>query len=379
MIASVDRNRRILVVDDNRAIHQDFRKILMAQRNTSELDDMEAALFGKAPRNPTSDIEFQIDSAFQGEEAVDRVNTLKKQGKKYAAAFVDMRMPPGWDGVKTIEELWKADPTLNVVICTAFSDYSWSQITERLGVTDRLLILKKPFDRLEVHQLALCISEKAFQTEQASFKLDQLRQMVDEQTQALRIEVEERRAMEEELLHARESLRHQATHCVTTQIWNRRAILSILNETLQSTIAARREMSLLFVDIDHFKTINDTHGHLAGDMVLEEVARRLAAQLRKYDDIGRYGGEEFLAVLPACGDDVAPSVAERLRAAVASAPVMLENIAVPVTISIGMATNKPPDYWDVQELIGQADQALYLAKSDGRNCARHAHRSGLRR
>lgn len=129
-------------------------------------------------------------------------------------------------------------------------------------------------------------------------------------------------------------------------------------------------MSLLFVDIDHFKTINDTHGHLAGDAVLEEVACRLAAQLRKYDDIGRYGDEEFLAVLPACGVDVAPSVAERLRAAVASAPVTFADISIPVTISIGMVTNKPPNYWEVQELIGRADEALYLAKSDGRNCVR---------
>lgn len=152
---------RILVVDDNTTIHDDFRKILAPAGNggASELDDLERTLFG-APEETSELPAFAIDAAGQGEEALAMVQRARATGMPYALAFVDVRMPPGWDGIETIEHLWKADPALQAVICTAYSDYSWEDMVRRLGCTDRLLILKKPFDTIEVRQLAVALTTK---------------------------------------------------------------------------------------------------------------------------------------------------------------------------------------------------------------------------
>ena len=141
-------NRRILVVDDNQAIHQDFRKILCAPPASTTLDAMEAALFGGAATAPV-DPGFEVDSAFQGEEGLARVKAAVAEGRPYALAFVDIRMPPGLDGVETVSRLWEVDPDLQVVLCSAYADYSWEEMTQKLGLSQRLLILRKPFDAIE--------------------------------------------------------------------------------------------------------------------------------------------------------------------------------------------------------------------------------------
>ena len=153
-------NRRILVVDDNPAIHEDFRKLLVQTDSLgSMIDDDAANLFGER-HEATSPVTFELDSAFQGEEALAKVRQAIAKGTPHAMAFIDMRMPPGWDGVETIRRIWQVHPELEVVICTAYSDRSWSEIQEILGVSDHLLILKKPFDKVEVYQLALALTEK---------------------------------------------------------------------------------------------------------------------------------------------------------------------------------------------------------------------------
>jgi CheY-like chemotaxis protein len=145
---------RILVIDDNPAIHEDFRKILCHdRRSSSELDAQEAELFGSTPLLGAQS-EFEIDSAFQGEAGLARVYHAIQEGRPYALAFVDVRMPPGWDGIEVTPKLWVADPDLPVVICTAYSDYTWEEMFARLGTSDRTFILKKPFDREEVLQIA---------------------------------------------------------------------------------------------------------------------------------------------------------------------------------------------------------------------------------
>ena len=145
---------RILVIDDNPAIHEDFRKILCRDRTMgSILEAQEAELFGTSvPLGDQS--EFEIDSAFQGEAGLARVYHAIQEGRPYELAFVDVRMPPGWDGIQVTPKLWVADPYLPVVICTAYSDYSWEEMFARIGTSDRTFILKKPFDREEVLQLA---------------------------------------------------------------------------------------------------------------------------------------------------------------------------------------------------------------------------------
>src|SRR5258708_29310306 len=153
-------NQRILLIDDNPAIHDDFRKILMAEESSASMIDEEAGALLGGRRPMSHGPSFELDSAFQGEEALAKVKQALAAGKPPALAFVDMRMPPGWDGLETIRRIWNIYPDLEMVICTAYSDHSWQEIQQTLGTSDRLLILKKPFDKVEVQQLALALSEK---------------------------------------------------------------------------------------------------------------------------------------------------------------------------------------------------------------------------
>ena len=180
-----DQNRRILVIYDNTAIHEDFRKILCKQRAAkSDLTDAEAELFGdKAPQINLP--EFQIDSAFQGQEGLALIEKSIQEGRPYAMAFVDVRMPPGWDGVETTAQIWQRYPDLQVVICTAYSDYSWEEMLKKLGYSDRLVILKKPFDNIEVLQLAISMTEKWRLYQEAKLRLDDLERMVYARTTEL--------------------------------------------------------------------------------------------------------------------------------------------------------------------------------------------------
>jgi len=153
-------NRRILLIDDNPAIHDDFRKILVSEDTAISVIDAEAAAFFGETKLARAAVDFDLDSAFQGEEALAKVRKALAAGEPYAAAFVDMRMPPGWDGLETIRRVWQVYPDLETIICTAYSDHSWQEIQRVLGTSDRLLILKKPFDKVEVQQLALALTEK---------------------------------------------------------------------------------------------------------------------------------------------------------------------------------------------------------------------------
>jgi CheY-like chemotaxis protein len=153
-------NRRILIIDDNRAIHEDFTKILgPGEAQDSNFSALEDELFGETTPTATQE-RFEITSAYQGQEGLEKVRAAIAGGRPFAMAFVDVRMPPGWDGVETISRIWEISPNLQTVICTAYSDYSWEEIIERLGRNDRLLILRKPFDPVEVQQLACNLTEK---------------------------------------------------------------------------------------------------------------------------------------------------------------------------------------------------------------------------
>lgn len=149
------RNSRILIIDDNRAIHEDFRKILGPKpRMASDLAAIEDVLFGDGPSEAPPEDPFDITSAFQGQDGFELVKRAASDGSPFALAFVDVRMPPGWDGVQTVLSIWQVAPNLPVVICTAFSDYSTEEITAKLGTDDRLVILRKPFHPPDVQRLA---------------------------------------------------------------------------------------------------------------------------------------------------------------------------------------------------------------------------------
>jgi signal transduction histidine kinase len=178
---------RILIIDDNTAIHDDFRKILCPRQETSESDALASSLFDEEPAAPAPTPSFEMDSAWQGQEGLEKVRKAMDEKRPYALAFVDGRMPPGWDGVETIVHLWKAHPELQVVICTAYSDYTWEEIVQRVGQSDSLVILKKPFDTVEVLQLAHAMTKKWALSREARLKMDLLDKMVFERTRELAI------------------------------------------------------------------------------------------------------------------------------------------------------------------------------------------------
>ena len=181
---SAGGNRRILVIDDNKAIHDDFKKILVKKSASDNLAAAEAALFGD--EGPKLEFPgFEIDSAFQGREGLEMIEKSLAEKRPYAMAFVDVRMPPGWDGVETTAQIWKKYPELQVVICTAYSDYSWEAMLQKLGYSDRLVILKKPFDNIEVLQLAISMTEKWRLYYQAKLRLEDMDRLVSKRTSDL--------------------------------------------------------------------------------------------------------------------------------------------------------------------------------------------------
>ncbi|MBN1545743.1 MAG: diguanylate cyclase [Syntrophaceae bacterium] len=173
--------------------------------------------------------------------------------------------------------------------------------------------------------------------------------------------------LQKALLDKQEILKDQATHDPLTGLWNRAAINGILDKELDRAIRDRRCVSLIMADIDHFKRINDNFGHPTGDRVLKETTRRISETLRTYDAVGRYGGEEFICVLPGCKLQTASKIAERIRVAIESNDIDTGEGKISVTISLGVAAYRNGMDTGRDVLIKMADTALYLAKNNGRN------------
>ena len=181
------KNNRILVIDDNPSIHSDFKKILVAASfSAAGLDAATVELFGEQPTEVKS-ISFEIDSGFSGEEGLKLVQQSATNARPYALAFVDVRMAPGWDGIETTARIFQIDADIQIVICTAYSDYSWEKMIEKLGQSDRLVILKKPFDTVEVLQLAHAMTEKWELRQKARVRTEQLEEMVATRTRELQM------------------------------------------------------------------------------------------------------------------------------------------------------------------------------------------------
>lgn len=194
---NVAKHSRVLIIDDNPAIHDDFKKILGAPKESNfDFAKAEEELFGDS--SPTAGSEanaFLFDSAFQGKEGLELVQKSLATGERYSMAFVDVRMPPGWDGVETTAKIWEVDPDLQVVICTAYSDCSWDDMLNRLGRSDRLLILKKPFDTIEVVQLANSLTRKWQLLQESKNKVADLEGLVLARTQQMFQEQEKLRTI----------------------------------------------------------------------------------------------------------------------------------------------------------------------------------------
>lgn len=173
--------------------------------------------------------------------------------------------------------------------------------------------------------------------------------------------------LQEDLLEALKASEFQASHDSLTSLWNRAAALDTLHRELARSKREGSSVGVIIADVDHFKQINDAHGHLAGDAALREVARRMIASTRPYDSVGRYGGEEFIVVLPGTNLHSSGLIAERLRASFSDNPLKTDEGAFRVTISLGVAAFDTSSDWDVDSLIRAADAALYKAKNRGRN------------
>src|SRR5918994_7604487 len=183
--AHPDGNRRVLVIDDNTAIHDDFRKILCpSRRSDAALAESESMLFGSSEDQPAHS-SFELEFAPQGAEGVDMVRRACAVKRPYAVAFIDVRMPPGMDGIEAAARIWQLDPEIQIVICTAYSDHTWEQILKKLGRSDRLVVLKKPFDNIEVLQLADTLTQRWQSAQVMQRHLHTLQQIVADRSKDL--------------------------------------------------------------------------------------------------------------------------------------------------------------------------------------------------
>ena len=345
-------NRRVLVVDDNPDIHGDFRKVIgggLDQAGT--LAAAELALLGESsPAN--MNLGFEVDSAFQGQEGVARVKQALDEGRPYAMAFVDMRMPPGWDGLKTIEHLWAIDPDVQIVICSAHSDYNWTDVVARLNNSDKLLVVKKPFEAIEIMQSANALTRKWQNERILRNQVETLQQVVTARTQGLET--------------ANKQLRHLATHDVLTGLPNRVLMDDRIGQCIALADRQSQTFAVIVVDLDRFKVVNDSFGHRVGDELLREVAQRLKSVVREIDTVARLGGDEFVLIITQSPErDAIQAVASRIIE-VMQAPVRIAGVTIHTSPSIGIAFY-PHDASTTETLLAHADAAMYYAKQQGRN------------
>ena len=281
---------RILIIDDNPNIHRDFKTILIEEEENQSLNTLRSEIFGKDTVNRAPKNFYVLDFASQGEEGCQKISRACNEGCPYEVVFVDMRMPPGWDGLKTIEEIWKIDSRLQAVICTAYSDYSWSDITERLGKSENLLILKKPFDGAEVAQLASALTEKWVLAEQASVKMGQLESMVKERTDKLE-HINEK--LKEEIEERKQAQQIQAALIRTVDGINKdlRDFASIVSHDLKAPLRGIKSLATWILDdsAEQFTEEATEQMHLLLDRV--ELMHHLIDGVLKYSRAGRTEGE----------------------------------------------------------------------------------------
>jgi diguanylate cyclase (GGDEF)-like protein len=370
MRSEEQKSYRLLIIDDNESIHDDLRKILLPAQADAGLMEDETILFGSI--SPHS-VEFTVDSAFQGQEGLLLLQKAKDAGQPFVLAFVDIRMPPGWDGIETITHLWNTDPDLQVVICTAHSDYTWTDIENKLGISNNFVILKKPFDPIEVTQLVHALTSKWTSARQARLRMEELDLLVEERTAELNHAVNE-------LERAKRAAEQAALQDPLTKLPNRRLFQTRLNQALQHVLHQPADLcALLYLDLDGFKVINDSLGHLVGDEVLVEAARRLESCFRREctpefaprgeDIIARLGGDEFAVLMEKIRDvSDALRVAHRICDTLAE-PFSIRGREVVISCSIGITTSASR-YTAPENMLRDADTAMYRAKSLGRGgCA----------
>jgi len=274
------------------------------------------------------------NAGYQVQIAVDGAEALRAFEQQECPRLVVMDwMMPKMDGLEVCRAIRKLSPEPYIYIILLTSRGQQAEIIEGLeaGADD---YITKPFD------------------------LQELKARVRAGMRIL--------DLQEQIVTTREQLRVQATHDALTGLLNRRAILETLDKELARSAREGTQISVTMADLDHFKRVNDTYGHLAGDAVLREAAQRIQASMRVYDSVGRYGGEEFLVVSPGCGLPEAAEQAERLRKRISQEAVQVNDCAIPVTMSLGVVA-ATTEVRQPADLLRLADGALYAAKHGGRD------------
>ncbi|ARN84162.1 EAL domain-containing protein [Candidatus Nucleicultrix amoebiphila] len=471
-----EKHLRILIIDDNPEIHRDFIKILTSNRENTQLDSLEKQIFDDSQEKTTGQKIslplFEIDTVSQGQEGVEYINRALKEGNPYSLAFVDIRMPPGWDGIETIKHIWELDRDIQIVICSAYSDYTWEDTVRELGTNDNLLILKKPFDNIAVRQLACALTKKWQLTQESRIYTKYLEKAVDERSDSLQqslsliratlesstdailvldknesivdynnkliemwqfpqslLETQNNKIILEYVINALESpeefhtkllqlrekpdaitidvvklkngniyerysqphklndktigrvwsfhditrrahleskLEYQATHDALTNLPNRVLLMDRLLQGISQCERNNTQLAVLFFDLDRFKLINDSLNHEAGDELLKIISKRLKSNSRESDTLVRLGGDEFVLILTnITKSDQIARIARKLLAIIKE-PLVIAKREIITTASIGICVC-PKDGVTVEDLLRNADLAMYKAKESGGN------------
>lgn len=459
----------IIVIDDNPAIQQDFKKILTTDSTGVQFDEINKLLFGSELSSQAEMPSFEIDTASQGQTGVEHIQQAIEQGNPYTLAFVDVRIPPGWDGIETIKHIWELDKEIQIVICTAFSDYSWEETIAKLGMNDNLLILKKPFDSIAVRQLAAALTKKWQVMQNEKIRTEVLEKTVQEHAHSLQkslsvtcaalessyngvvivdsqgeivdcnnpfiemwkvpaplIEAKKYEDIQKHMLSQVEEkfskiitkfktsssdtcietlklkdgryfecysqphqlnnipmgrvwsfrditqpfaveaqLQPQLTHDSLTSLPNRILLIDRMKQVIAHAIRHKTMFSIMYIDLDRFKLINDSFGYKVGDELLIALSERLRTIIRGEDTIARLSGDEFVLVSIILKSDDIIKIVTKILGEICREFKIAErdlNITASVGISIYPQNGKTPE-----ELLCNADLAMYRAKSLGGN------------
>ncbi|MDH5694423.1 MAG: diguanylate cyclase [Gammaproteobacteria bacterium] len=351
-------NNRILLVDDNESIHLDIKHILQNDdRNGRKIgiNKIEDELFGSDASakhlNRVSSIQYEISSAYQGGEALKMFRDSYEHGNPYALVIMDVRMPPGMDGIQTIKEMRNIDNLVELVICTAYSDYGWEQIVEQLGMSDKIQFLSKPFESITLKQLALSLTTKW----NIAARKRQYIQLLENET--------------EKLGKTADGLGKRADKQSET---NQKSNASLLNhqslvERLTSTVSGEgyKGMAIIALDLVGFKNINEAMSFSGGDLVLKELETKLAAFLDIGDFMGRVGADEYVVILTAADSAEAKKWVEQLESEL-SIPVLVDEVPLRLRVQCGVKIC-PAIETAVDLSLLEALSALASAKSSNKD------------
>ncbi|PCI28324.1 MAG: hypothetical protein COB67_06650 [SAR324 cluster bacterium] len=359
-------NWRILVIDDEQNIRSAFIALLSPPKQSWQ------ALGNKLFEVPDIWEETPLDviTSSQGQEGLQLVETACDQDHPFFLIFIDMRMPPGWDGLKTAQEILKIDPDVNIVLITAYADNKPDSFAEELGVADKLFYIKKPFEPAEIKYFVsglVAAGKREHDLKQTLCEQDDLVESLSSRQQDTLKRCDLVEKVNLQLQQTNQYLESLASIDELTGIYNRRYLLEQMQKEWARSRRYQYPIALILFDVDHFKLFNDHYGHQTGDQVLRLMAQTSQSILRDSDIMGRYGGEEFLIMLPETSVFNAALVAEKIRALVEKLEFTQEGDKLRIAVSLGVAGRKKETRETMESVIQRVDQAMYQAKHAGRN------------